>query len=149
MCKEFLTSLQNLVELPRSTSWARLAVNAFCVKAIQLHMHQQQLHHLGHRVGFIGEDTHLHPKVKGAWYAVILSNRKTRSAYMWWTGILERLFVLRVLKHYSICISICQFLPVWHTVLSNLWWFLSGISCDILTCKLKTEEKRRFTMVSL
>lgn len=28
-------------------------------------------------------------------------------------------------------------LPAWHIALNNLWWFSSGISCDILTCKLR------------
>lgn len=76
VCKEFLTSLQNLVELPRSTGRARLAVNTLRVEAVQLHMHQQQLHHFGHRVGFTGEDAHLHSKVKGARYTVILSREE-------------------------------------------------------------------------
>lgn len=61
------------MQLPRTTGRARLAIDALCVEAVQLYMHQQHLHHLGHRVGFACEDTHLHPKVEGAGYAVILS----------------------------------------------------------------------------
>lgn len=127
---EFRTRLQNLVELPRSTGRPWLAVNALRVEAFQLHVHQQQLHHFGHRVGFTGEDTHMHPKVKGAWYTVVLSQTETREYR--WDGQRESWET----DMYVFITRSSQFLPAWHTVSSSLWWFYSGISCDILTCKL-------------
>lgn len=74
-CKPILTYLQNLMELPGLTGRAGLAVDAFGVEAVQLHVHQQQLHHFGHGVGFAGQETHVHPKVQGAGHVVILPQR--------------------------------------------------------------------------
>lgn len=82
----FFTCLQNLVQLLRPTRRARLPVKPLGVEAVDLHMYQQHLNHLGHWVGLAGEHVHLNPEVKGAWCILILSHARqgkggTRAAH--------------------------------------------------------------------
>lgn len=144
----FLTGLQNLVKLPGSTRWARLAVNTLRVEAVQLNMHQQQLHHFGHGVCFAGEDTHLHPKVKGAWHAVILQQRQDRHTWdIYGHGVVRyqrayfRLIQLKYLREYfEMSLLTCLAHRVEQSVMILLRHFLWHIN---LQAKITNKRKRR------
>lgn len=144
------------MQLLCSTHWARLAVKPLSVEAVELHMYQQHLNHLGHWVGFTGEHVHLNPKVKWAWCTVVLSQAREEKGrwemYRQWAG-----------KNCQ-CLWTCQVAQYICSSTLKVSAYLPGLSCRaacddfthafLMTNQLaslyeKTKKKKRVQVMSL